>query len=148
MTLCAAEKGAPLNAEGYWPDMEGLEHRDAVTEFTLTDGTFFDCGMVHLLTRATLDRLGELYPQGRFEAQRFRRKIVVASIVVASIVVGSMEMRTGSVRTRGSVIQHRRRGSPARHGSLRPLCNDDLIARRAPKDSGILLPALQGIRAI
>ena len=33
--------------------------------------------MVHLLTTATLDRLGELYPQGRFEVQRFRPNIVV-----------------------------------------------------------------------
>jgi uncharacterized protein len=34
---------------------------------------------VHLLTTATLDRLRELYPQGRFEARRFRPNIVVAS---------------------------------------------------------------------
>jgi uncharacterized protein YcbX len=33
--------------------------------------------MVHLLTTATLDRLRELYPQGRFEARRFRPNIVV-----------------------------------------------------------------------
>jgi uncharacterized protein YcbX len=31
------------------------------------------------LTTATLDRLRELYPQGRFEARRFRPNIVVAS---------------------------------------------------------------------
>ena len=79
VTLCAAEHGS-VNAEEYWPDMEGLEHRDAVTDFTLPDGTFFDCAMVHLLTRATLNRLGELYPQGRFEVQRFRPNIVVASM--------------------------------------------------------------------
>jgi uncharacterized protein YcbX len=33
--------------------------------------------MVHLLTTATLDRLRELYPQGRFEIRRFRPNIVV-----------------------------------------------------------------------
>jgi len=33
--------------------------------------------MVHLLTTATLDRLRELYPQGRFEIRRFRLNIVV-----------------------------------------------------------------------
>jgi uncharacterized protein len=76
VTLHAAEREA-INAEEYWPDMEGLDHRDAVTDFTLPEGTFFDCAMVHLLTTATLDRLRELYPQGRFEVRRFRPNIVV-----------------------------------------------------------------------
>ena len=64
-------------AEEYWPDMEGLDYRDTVTDFTLPEGTFFDCALVHLLTTATLDRLRELYPPGRFEARRFRPNIVV-----------------------------------------------------------------------
>ncbi len=67
-----AARGGAVNAEEYWPDMEGLDHRDTVTDFTLSEGTFFDCAMVHLLTTATLDRLRELYPQGRFEVRRFR----------------------------------------------------------------------------
>lgn len=54
-------------AEEYWPNIEGLDHRDIVTDFPLPVGTFFDCALVHLLTTATLDRLRELYPQGRFE---------------------------------------------------------------------------------
>jgi uncharacterized protein YcbX len=80
VTLKAAGRAQsePVNAEEYWPDMEGLEHRDTVTDFALPDGTFFDCAMVHLLTTATLDRLHELYPQGRFEVPRFRPNIVVA----------------------------------------------------------------------
>ena len=65
------------NAEEYWPDMEGLDYRDTVTDFALPEGTFFDCAAVHLLTTATLDCLGELYPQGRFEVRRFRPNIVV-----------------------------------------------------------------------
>lgn len=76
VTLRAAQHGE-VNAEEYWPDMEGLDHRDTVTDFTLPEGTFFDCAMVHLLTTATLDRLRELYPQGRFEVRRFRPNIVV-----------------------------------------------------------------------
>ena len=57
--------------------MEGLDYRDTVTDFALPEGTFFDCALVHLLTTATLDRLRELYQQGRFEARRFRPNIVV-----------------------------------------------------------------------
>jgi len=76
VTLGAARRGA-VNAEEYWPDMEGLDHRDTVTDFTLPEGTFFDCAVVHLLTTATPDRLRELYPQGRFEVRRFRPNIVV-----------------------------------------------------------------------
>jgi hypothetical protein len=76
VTLQAAKSGE-VNAEEYWPDMEGLAHRDTVTDFTLPEGTFFDCATVHLLTTATLDRLQELYPQGRFEVRRFRPNIVV-----------------------------------------------------------------------
>jgi uncharacterized protein YcbX len=76
VSLRAARSGA-VGAEEYWPDMEGLEHRDTVTDFTLPEGTFFDAAMVHLLTTATLDRLRELYPEGRFEARRFRPNVVV-----------------------------------------------------------------------
>jgi uncharacterized protein len=67
----------PANAEEYWPDIEGLDYRDTVTDFDLPEGTFFDCATVHLLTTATLDRLRELYPTGRFEVRRFRPNIVL-----------------------------------------------------------------------
>lgn len=60
------------SAEECWPDIEGLEHRDTVTEWELPPGTFFDLATVHVLTTATLDRLRELYPQGRFEVPPFR----------------------------------------------------------------------------
>ncbi len=80
VTLNAAgcSRAETVNAEEYWPDMEGLDHRDTVTDFPLPEGTFFDCATVHLLTTATLDRLHQLYPQGRFEVPRFRPNIVVA----------------------------------------------------------------------
>jgi uncharacterized protein len=70
-------RGAAASSEEYWPDMDGLEHRDTVTDFALPEGTFFDVAMVHLLTTSTLDRLRELYPAGRFETRRFRPNIVV-----------------------------------------------------------------------
>lgn len=63
--------------EEYWPDMEGLAHRETVTDEPMPPGTFFDLAAVHLLTTATIDHLRELYPQGRFEVRRFRPNIVV-----------------------------------------------------------------------
>ena len=89
VTLAVAERGQEAGvpasvpaswtatAEEYWPDMEGLDHRDTVTEFALPPGTFFDCATVHLLTTATLDRLRYVYPHGQFGVQRFRPNIVV-----------------------------------------------------------------------
>ena len=66
-------------AEEYWPDIEGLDYRDTVTEWELPAGTFFDLAVVHLLTTATIERLRVLYPEGRFEVRRFRPNIVVAT---------------------------------------------------------------------
>ncbi len=74
-----AEESSSAQAEEYWPDMEGLEFRDTVTEWELPAGTFFDLAVVHLLTTATIDRLRELYPGGRFEPRRFRPNIVVST---------------------------------------------------------------------
>jgi uncharacterized protein YcbX len=73
----AASSGA--TAEEYWPDMEGLDHRDTVTDWDLPTGTFFDIAVVHVLTTATIDHLRTLYPEGRFEVRRFRPNIVVAT---------------------------------------------------------------------
>src|SRR5712664_3172754 len=73
------QRSAGSTAEEYWPDMAGLDYRNTVTDFEMPAGTFFDIGVVHLLTTATIDRLRELYPQGRFEARRFRPNIVVST---------------------------------------------------------------------
>jgi uncharacterized protein YcbX len=51
--------------------------RETVTDEAMPEGTFFDVSMVHVLTTSTLDRLRELYPDGRFEVRRFRPNIVV-----------------------------------------------------------------------
>ena len=64
--------------EEYWPDLETLAHRDAVTDEAMPSATFFDCAPVHVLTTATLARLAELYPEGKFEPRRFRPNILIA----------------------------------------------------------------------
>jgi len=72
-------KSAPSSGslEEYWPDIDGLARRDVVTDEAMPAETFFDLGMVHLLTTATIDSYRSLYPSGRFEPPRFRPNLVV-----------------------------------------------------------------------
>jgi uncharacterized protein len=65
--------------EEYWPDIEGLAQREKVTDEAMPPQTFFDIAVIHLFTTSTIDRLRELYPEGRFEVRRFRPNIVVES---------------------------------------------------------------------
>ena len=53
--------------EEYWPDIDGPSK------------TFFDIAVIHILTTSTINRLRELYPEGRFEVRRFRPNIVIES---------------------------------------------------------------------
>jgi uncharacterized protein len=147
VTLEAAERGqqevvestfpnpwAP-RAEEYWPDMEGLDYRDTVTDFDLPEGTFFDCAVVHMLTTATLDRLRELYPQGRFEVRRFRPNLVVETLDnVGGFVEDGWIGRTVRV---GDAVRLSVTG-PCPRCVMTTLAQADL-----PKDSGILRTAAQ-----
>jgi len=65
--------------EEYWPDIDGLAQRAKVTDETMPSQTFFDLAVIHLLTTSTINRLRELYPEGRFEVRRFRPNIVIES---------------------------------------------------------------------
>jgi uncharacterized protein YcbX len=76
VTLSSPAPKTP-SLEEYWPDMEGLAHRETITDEAMPSETFFDLAVLHVLTTATLDRLRELYPQGRFEIRRFRPNIMV-----------------------------------------------------------------------
>lgn len=74
--LMAASLDKP-SYEEYWPDIEGLANREKVTDELMPPQTFFDLATIHVLTTATIDRLRELYPEGRFEVRRFRPNIVI-----------------------------------------------------------------------
>jgi uncharacterized protein len=39
--------------------------------------TFFDVGIVHILSTATLSKLSAEYPSGRFEPRRFRPNLII-----------------------------------------------------------------------
>lgn len=43
-------------------------------------GTFFDYGCLHLIATSTLDHLQRLYPQGRFDVERFRPNFVIRTL--------------------------------------------------------------------
>jgi uncharacterized protein YcbX len=77
VSLRAAVPETPV-LEEYWPDIDGLAHRETVTDEKMPENTFFDVGIVHLLTTAALHMLAGSYPQGKFEVRRFRPNIVVA----------------------------------------------------------------------
>jgi uncharacterized protein len=81
VSFAEAQQGesATRQAEEYWPDIEGLDYRDTVTEWELPAGTFFDIAVVHLLTTGTIEHLRTLFPAGRFEVRRFRPNIVVST---------------------------------------------------------------------
>jgi uncharacterized protein len=81
VTLARTAPESPA-LEEYWPDIDGLAHRETVTDESIAlsspKGSFFDYAVAHVLTTNTLNRLRELYPQGRFEARRFRPNIIIA----------------------------------------------------------------------
>jgi uncharacterized protein YcbX len=78
VSLMKAKLAKP-SYEEYWPDIDGLAQRDKVTNESMPPQTFFDIAVIHLLTTATINRLRELYPEGRFEVRRFRPNIIVES---------------------------------------------------------------------
>ncbi len=88
----AAQNGYTIDQ--YHPDQENYDpdgHRDEVVEAHLgaaffnqrglpsavPEGSFFDLFPLSVLTTASLDQLGELEPQSRFDARRFRMNVIV-----------------------------------------------------------------------
>lgn len=121
--------------EEYWPDIEGLVHRDSVTDERIASGTFFDGAAVHLLTTATLERLHDSYPRGRFEARRFRPNIVVE---VPGGAPGFVENDwVGEILALGDEVRLRVSG-PCPRCVMTTLAQGDL-----PKDPGILRAAVE-----
>src|SRR5438034_1568882 len=88
----AAENGYTIDQ--YHPDEENYDpegHRDEVVEVGLgaaffnerglpsavPEESFFDLFPLSVLTTSTLDQLGELEPQSRFDVRRFRMNVIV-----------------------------------------------------------------------
>jgi hypothetical protein len=121
--------------EEYWPDIDGLPHRETITDESMPPGTFFDLAVIHLMTTATLERLRELYPDGRFEVRRFRPNIVVeAATAGKGFVEDSWIGRTLAV---GEEVRLSVTG-PCPRCVMTTLPQADL-----PRDPGILRTAVQ-----
>ncbi len=122
-------------SDEYWPDIDGRDHRDTTTEFTLPTGTFFDAASIHLLTTSTLSQLQEHYPSGNFAIQRFRPNIVVEPLEAPKgFVENSWIGRTVAIgdELRLAITE------PCGRCVMTTLPQGDL-----PKDPGILRAALQ-----
>ena len=63
--------------EQYAPNLDGLSERDSEMTVKIPPATFFDEAPVHLLTTATLHALQSRYPDGCFDARRFRPNVVI-----------------------------------------------------------------------
>src|SRR2546426_354368 len=72
--LVTSTPGRPA-VEVYTPPIPGLT--EEFSEFRVPPGPFHDSLPVHALTNATLTRLHELYPGGRFDVRRFRPNFVL-----------------------------------------------------------------------
>jgi hypothetical protein len=104
VTLSALSDRRAATAEEYRPDIEGLDHRDSVTDFGLSDGTFFD--------------------GGRFEVRQFRPNTIIETANGERGVHGECLDRANRRDWRCC--------SPEHHWSLRPLCDDDAPSGRSP----------------
>src|SRR5204862_8001571 len=91
----AAQNGYTIDQ--YHPDEENYDpdgHRDEVVEAELgaaffnsrglpsavSEGSFFDLFPFSVLTTSSIDELGSLEPQSRFDARRFRMNVIVDTL--------------------------------------------------------------------
>ena len=63
VTFAESTESREAQAEEYWPDMEGLDYRDTVTEFDLPEGTIYPA--LHRLERSGLLASGWSSASGR-----------------------------------------------------------------------------------
>jgi uncharacterized protein YcbX len=102
-------------------------------------GTFFDYGVVHLVTTATLDHLSELYPAGRFDPRRFRPNVLVDSAGDAGFVENAWIGKTIAI---GDDVRIRVT-DPCPRCVMTTLAQEDL-----PADPGILRTAARHNRMV
>ena len=139
----AAQNGYTIDQ--YHPDEENYDpdgHRDEVVAVGLgaaffnerglpsavAEGSFFDLFPLSVLTTSSLDKLGELEPQSRFDARRFRMNVIVETTAPGFVENGwpGRTLAIGDDVRIGVALPDPRCVMPS-------LAQEDL-----PKDSGIL----------
>lgn len=83
VTLASVPPSQPV-LEQFSPSLDGLSERDSEAMVKIPPATFFDEAPVHLLTTATLHALQSRYPDGRFDARRFRPNVLIETELSAS----------------------------------------------------------------
>ena len=63
--------------EGFVPTVEGVSDHDFVFDKISPPGTFFDIGLIHILTTSSIDALQKTVPGSRIESRRFRPNLVI-----------------------------------------------------------------------
>ena len=73
----ARPAGWNAKSENYTPEIEDIGYRERLSDFPLREGTFFDAGLLHLVSTQTLERFGRLDPASRFDFRRFRPNLLI-----------------------------------------------------------------------
>jgi hypothetical protein len=141
--------------------IDEIATRELIVEEALApaapEGTFFDYATLHILTTATLDRLRELYPAGRFEVRRFRPNIVIApsggqrdfpenAWLGHTLAIGGARLRAIDPAPRCVITTLPQGDLPHDPGILRAL-GQHTSAASATAAPGVVMPAVAGIYA-
>lgn len=148
--------------ETLWPAIEGYSAEERVADVPIArgapPGTFFDHGVVHLISTATLDHLTALYPEGRFDVRRFRPNLLIETgpgetglvehgWVGRELRVGAtLHLRVVDPCPRCVVTTLPWDGLPADPGILRTIARHS-SAPSATFAPGVLFPATAGVYA-
>lgn len=119
------------------------------------DGTFFDHAPLHLLTTATLEHFGELYPGGAFAPRRFRPNLLIAPPPGAEGFVETAwigrELCVGTVRLRiidptpRCVVTTLAQGQLPHDPNILRTVHRHGAAASATVAPGVLLPTVAGV---
>jgi uncharacterized protein YcbX len=139
-----------------WPEMDGVmpdadraaygvgdDPDGTLTDFALAmaapTGTFFDVSALHVVARATLDRLGEVQPASRFAVERYRPNVVVDGVdaFAENAWGGGATLQLGGVTAAGLIPTMRCIMTTLAQGDL-PRDND--VLRTLTKTNRIEIP--------